>query len=103
MLDRLAEKLPVLCERGLVAAESALGELATRLPVSCERGMAAAESSLKELSAKLGALSPFAVLDRGYSMTFDASGAVVVDAAKVASGTLLKTRLARGEIASVAQ
>lgn len=103
VLDRLAEKLPVLCERGLVAAESALGELATRLPVSCERGMAAAESSLKELSAKLGALSPFAVLDRGYSMTFDASGAVVVDAAKVASGTLLKTRLARGEIASVAQ
>jgi exodeoxyribonuclease VII large subunit len=62
----------------------------------------------KEGVARLGdglrLLSPLSVLQRGYSITLDAeSGAVVRDAAGLAPGRRLKTRLARGEVASVVE
>ncbi len=59
------------------------------------------ESSVKELGAKLDALSPYAVLDRGYSLTTDEKGAIVRDSASVSAGDILKTRFAKGEVVSV--
>ena len=60
-----------------------------------------AEASLKELSAKLGLLSPYSVLDRGYSLTTDEHGTVVREASAVAAGTRLRTRLQKGVVESV--
>jgi exodeoxyribonuclease VII large subunit len=40
------------------------------------------------------------VLDRGYSLTQTADGAVVRDAAAVKTGELLKTRFAKGTVTS---
>ena len=58
--------------------------------------------ALKALEARLRLLSPQSVLDRGYSLTFDAiTGKLVRDSTVVGTGTLLQTRLARGEITSV--
>jgi len=54
-------------------------------------------------SAKLSLLSPFSVLDRGYSITSDETGSVVSDAADVKPGDVLVTRLRAGEVRSVAQ
>ena len=58
------------------------------------------EAALRELAAKLALLSPYSVLERGYSLTTDERGAVVRDAAAVAPGTRIHTRLQKGELTS---
>lgn len=55
-------------------------------------------SRLDQLSARLEALSPLAILERGYALVFDASGQLVKDAQKVKPGDEISARLARGEI-----
>ena len=50
-------------------------------------------------AGKLHALSPLAVLDRGYSITFK-DGKVVKEAAKLQKGDLLETRLSKGNVRS---
>ena len=55
---------------------------------------------LGQLKAALASLNPNAVLERGYSLTRDAQGEVVVDAARVKDGERLATTLARGWIES---
>ncbi|MCL4729283.1 MAG: exodeoxyribonuclease VII large subunit [Planctomycetes bacterium] len=49
---------------------------------------------------RLNALSPLAVLQRGYSITRNARGEVIKEAEQVKSGDELVTRLARGEVKS---
>jgi exodeoxyribonuclease VII large subunit len=57
--------------------------------------------ALKQLEKRLHALGPEQVLARGYSITTDAAtGKVLRDAAKAKAGQQLKTRLAKGEVAS---
>ncbi len=58
------------------------------------------ESALASLSAKLDLLSPYSVLDRGYSITTDAEGRVVRSASDVASGDIVRTRLRDGSFES---
>ena len=58
------------------------------------------ESALASLSAKLDLLSPYSVLDRGYSITTDSSGRVVRSASDVASGDIVRTRLRDGSFES---
>ena len=52
---------------------------------------------------KLEALSPLAVLERGYSLTRTPDGTVVTDAGKVAPGDHVRVRLSRGELDCVVQ
>jgi exodeoxyribonuclease VII large subunit len=57
--------------------------------------------ALRQLERRLNSLGPEQVLSRGYSITMDAaSGKVLRDAANVKAGQKLRTRLAKGEIAS---
>jgi exodeoxyribonuclease VII large subunit len=57
---------------------------------------------LAGLDRALGALSPAAVLERGYSITTrEEGGAALRDAASVAAGERLLTRLARGSVRSL--
>lgn len=58
---------------------------------------------LAQLGAQLETLSPLGVLARGYSLTTDASGAVVRHAADVAIGDKLTTRLALGRVQTVVE
>src|SRR5262249_23342905 len=55
-------------------------------------------SRLERLTSQMEALSPVAILDRGYALVFDASGKLVKDAASVKSGEEIRARVARGEI-----
>jgi exodeoxyribonuclease VII large subunit len=48
-------------------------------------------------SSSLLALSPKAILARGYALVFDASGSLVKDAAQLQPGATVRTQLARGE------
>jgi exodeoxyribonuclease VII large subunit len=51
---------------------------------------------LDQLSARLDALSPMKILDRGYALVFDATGALVKDAGKLSAGDRISARVARG-------
>ncbi len=55
-------------------------------------------SDLARLGGALRHLDPIAVLGRGYSITRDASGQVVVDASAVATGDAVEVTLARGRL-----
>jgi len=55
-------------------------------------------SRLERLTSQMEALSPVAILERGYALVFDVSGKLVKDAAQVQAGDEITARLARGEI-----
>jgi exodeoxyribonuclease VII large subunit len=50
------------------------------------------------LSGQLEALSPLAILERGYALVFEASGKLLKDATRVKPGDDIQVRLAHGEI-----
>jgi len=49
----------------------------------------------------LEALSPLAILERGYALVFDSSGKLLKDASRAKAGEEIRARLARGEIHAV--
>jgi exodeoxyribonuclease VII large subunit len=53
---------------------------------------------LERMDTALQALSPLAILERGYALVFDASGKLLKDAAKVKAGDEISARLAKGSI-----
>ena len=55
---------------------------------------------IRRLSSQLKALSPVAILDRGFSITRLKSGAIVRDTAGVDVGEILQTQVARGILES---
>ena len=55
-------------------------------------------SRLERMTEALQALSPLAILDRGYALVFDASGKLLKDAREAKTGSEITARLARGEI-----
>ncbi len=84
---------------------SKVGANVTRLALLAERQNAAARSlwesklkSLKICMAKLDALSPLAVLDRGFSITQTESGKILHDSSDVNAGDRVSIRLAKGKI-----
>ncbi|MBK9215644.1 MAG: exodeoxyribonuclease VII large subunit [Chloracidobacterium sp.] len=69
-----------------------------RADVAVGRSMKAREARLEQDMAKLNALSPLAVLTRGYSITQTAAGSVLRDAGQAKAGDKLKIRLERGKL-----
>lgn len=57
-------------------------------------------ATLQSLQRQLASLSPLAVLNRGYALVYDESGALLKTAAGLAPGQLLSTRLASGSVES---
>ncbi|MGA8765256.1 MAG: exodeoxyribonuclease VII large subunit [Candidatus Sulfotelmatobacter sp.] len=53
---------------------------------------------LERVTTVLQALSPLAILERGYALVFDEAGRLVKDAAAVSAGEEIRARVARGEI-----
>lgn len=51
-------------------------------------------------AGRLHALSPLAILKRGYSVTFDAEGRAVTDAGRLTEGQEIRTKLYRGTVLS---
>ncbi|HEX9182433.1 MAG TPA: exodeoxyribonuclease VII large subunit [Burkholderiales bacterium] len=98
-VDALARRLVHPRER-LRTSRQLLGQLATRLALAAARRMDQFDAQLARLKASLASLNPDAVLERGYSLTRDAQGAVVRDAAKLQAGERLTTTLAKGWVES---
>jgi exodeoxyribonuclease VII large subunit len=54
------------------------------------------KSRLDQIHQQLKALSPVAILERGYALVFDSSGKLVKNSAQVELGDEISTRLAQG-------
>jgi exodeoxyribonuclease VII large subunit len=98
-LDACARRLVHPAER-LRSYQQLMIQLSSRLGFAFSHRVHRCQAHLAQLSASLASLDPTAVLERGYSITTTASGAVLRDAAGVGPGERLNTRLARGEIES---
>lgn len=92
------------------ALDLAAAKVETRLSAAAGRLMPAfrlrlneADSRLSRLRESLRLLSPYGVLERGYSLTVDQSGKVVRDAAQLKKGDRLHMRFAKGEASSIVE
>jgi exodeoxyribonuclease VII large subunit len=98
-VDALARRLVHPRER-LRTSRQLLAQLAARLSFASVHRVESLAAQLGQLKAALASLNPGAVLERGYSLTRNAQGEVVLDAARVKEGERLTTTLARGWIES---
>jgi len=99
MVDALTKRLVHPRER-LRTSRQLLTQLTARLSFAATHRLEALAAGLAQLKGALGSLNPTAVLERGYSLTRNAQGEVVLDAAKVGEGERLTTTLAKGWIES---
>ena len=122
-LDDLGYRLETTATRRLRTRTTQLSQLTARLaghnPTArlalTRRRLERASESLRRLAqsalttrttrldraaTRLHALSPLAVLDRGYALVFSANGKLLRDSSKVQPGDAIHARLARGTIAA---
>jgi exodeoxyribonuclease VII large subunit len=87
--------------RALPMHRERLAARSRRLEGEVRRAMAARRRHLEGVGGRLEALSPLAVMERGYSITVDAAtGRLLTTADAVGEGSVLRTRLARGTLVS---
>ncbi len=84
----------------LLLARTRLDQLDNLTRQAAARRIASQRQRLSPLTAQLNALSPQAVLERGYALVFNAQGALLRDAATLSPGDALNTRLASGTVQS---
>jgi exodeoxyribonuclease VII large subunit len=78
-----------------------LDEMRQRLAAALRRLRQAREEALRSCAARLHALSPLAILGRGYAAVFDAQGRLLRRAASAAPGDALRILLGSGELDAV--
>jgi exodeoxyribonuclease VII large subunit len=99
MVDGLQRRLAHPAERLRNAAQN-LAHLAARLSRATAHCLAELLAQVKHLRAGLAAFDHPALLARGYSVTRNAKGEIVRDAARVSEGEQLMTTLAKGWVES---
>lgn len=100
-VDNLAQRLAAAARNLIADKRSRLGILSSRLGPSAT-GIAAKETHrLEMLAQRASAVDPQLMLSRGYSITMTPGGKVVKDAATLAEGTEITTRLSKGEVKSI--
>ena len=78
-----------------------LASVEQRLIAAVKRKLDNGKYRLAGLSRELAAVSPIAVLERGYSVTLDAKGKAVRSIEDLTSGDVIETRLTDGSVRSV--
>ena len=99
-VDHLASALAPALESRASDAAHRVDSLSSALGSSVVLNLTRRESEFERLRTKLAMLSPYSVLERGYSLTTDACGAVVKSADQVKPGDVIMTRLASGALSS---
>jgi exodeoxyribonuclease VII large subunit len=100
-LDRLADRLRLAGLGQLRSARDHLDQLSKSSLQAIQQDLLTRRQRVLRLAASLDALSPSAVLARGYSLTFMADNRTLVRSSDdVKSGDLLHTHLAAGQISS---
>jgi exodeoxyribonuclease VII large subunit len=96
-LEAFAQRLGPASKRLVDARRRQIDEAHARLAPAMRTRLVAQRNALGTRAAKLDALSPLAILARGYSVTL-AKGQAVVDASQVAPGDAITVRVHAGEI-----
>lgn len=86
----------------LARAHRELDALRARCDAAIRRSVDGRRARLGQLGAQIAALSPLAVLDRGFAMV-QRDAAIIRDAGQVAAGDRLRIRLARGALGVVVE
>jgi len=84
--------------RRLAAIRQQLQAQVANLAAATRTQLLEIRGALDRRTASLEALSPVAILNRGYALVFDAKGRLVKDAARLNAGDDLSARLARGRV-----
>ncbi len=82
----------------LAAIHQRLDAQTASLALAAHARLLAGRAALDRRTAALKALSPVAILNRGYALVFDANGQLVKDAAHLKPGDDISARLARGSV-----
>ncbi|MSP55922.1 MAG: exodeoxyribonuclease VII large subunit [Myxococcales bacterium] len=97
--DSLLVRLDGAVRRLTRAQATRLGGVEVRVEPAAARGFSVRRERLHRAETALAALSPVAVLDRGYAIVHDESkGEVVRDASHLSPGALVGLRFARGAV-----
>lgn len=88
-------------QRLLRLKQAALDDACRRLETEFRRVLVERRSRIGNVRAILAERNPLAILNRGYSITRDASGRILRDAGAVSPGSDISVRLARGELGAV--
>jgi exodeoxyribonuclease VII large subunit len=100
-LQRLAERIAHSGRSRLEQARTRVATAGGRLGLAARHDLDDRRHRMARLAAALEALSPLAVLARGYSLTFQADGVTLVrSAGQVQAGDLIHSRLASGRVVS---
>jgi exodeoxyribonuclease VII large subunit len=108
LLERSRRRLEVVsaavrhydARRRLAAIRQRLESEVANLCAATRARLLASRAALDRRTASLEALSPVAMLNRGYALVFDGKGQLVKDAASLAPGDEMSARLARGKVHS---
>jgi exodeoxyribonuclease VII large subunit len=84
--------------RRLAAVRQGLDAQVANLSAAAHTRLLEIRGALDRRTASLEALSPLAILNRGYALVFDAKGQLVKDATRLEVGEELSARLARGKV-----
>ena len=95
-LERASERLHMAGPRALARVKEATELEANRLDAAGKRLLMPYIRATEALAAQLGALSPMAVLSRGYAIVRDEEGHVVVGSAQLESGACISLTLGQG-------
>jgi exodeoxyribonuclease VII large subunit len=99
-LEGRTGQLQSAVSRLLVANRTELERLAAAMQGAERNLMLRRRGHWERLHSQLEALSPKAILDRGYALVFDSKGRVVKEASQLTPGQQVRTQLARGEFES---
>ena len=102
-IDDLSFRLGAHLKQVASTFDCRLNRIAPRLVPAIAAACQRAESRLKTADTSLRHLSPYGVLERGYSITLNAEGRVVRGVEELAPGARLTTRLADGTATSVVE
>jgi exodeoxyribonuclease VII large subunit len=84
--------------RRLAHVRQQLEAQVANLAAATHRRLLESRGALERHTASLEALSPVAILNRGYALVFDGQGQLVKDAAELKAGEEVSARLARGRM-----
>jgi len=98
-VDACARRL-VHPARRLASYQQLMTQLSARLAFAFSHQVHRGRARLDQLEAALLGLDPAAVLARGYSITYGASGKVIRNSKQVQDGERIRTTLAQGQIDS---
>jgi exodeoxyribonuclease VII large subunit len=84
--------------RILAGIRNELGARAGALVAAMRTSLLRSQSPLDQLASQLQALSPVAILERGYALVFDSKGKLLKEAARVKPGDEISARLAKGVV-----